>query len=96
MVTEKNKAVMKSTFALADWQGAMLKNAKSGWPTVNPNALFGTSLSFWSTMLAQNIQMTSTMLKGYSQILKPFHSASTANAFRLSGTRNPARTKKAR
>lgn len=87
MVTEKNNAMMKSTFALADWQGALVKNTKSDWPTINPNTLFGSGLSFWSTMLEQNIQLTSTMLKGYSQVLQPFHSASTANAFRLSRTR---------
>ena len=91
MVVEKNDAMMKSTSALADWQGALLKNTKPGWPAVNPNALFSTGLSFWSTMLAQNIEVASTMLKGYSQVLKPFHSASTANAFRLSGTRKRAR-----
>lgn len=87
MVTEKNNAMMKSAFAMADWQGALLKNAKPGWPAVYPKTLFNTGISFWSTMLAQNIQIASTMLKGYSQVLKPFHSASTANAFRLSGTR---------
>lgn len=91
MVTEKNNAMMKSTFALADWQGAILKNAKSGWPSINPNTLFGSGLSFWSTMLEQNIQLANTMLKGYSQVLKPFHAASTANAFRLSGTRKRKR-----
>src|SRR5690606_23376289 len=91
MVTEKNNAMMKSTFALADWQGAILKNAKSGWPSINPNTLFGSGLSFWSTMLEQDIQLANTMLKGYSQVLKPFHAASTANAFRLSGTRKRKR-----
>ncbi len=101
MITEKNKAMTKSAFALADWQSSLVrtsapgKSGKLDWPLTNPSALwtsgFNSGFSLWSDMMARNIELSGAMLKGYAQVLKPFHSASTANAFRLSGVRKKVR-----
>lgn len=82
MVTEKNQAMMKSTSAANKWRASALKPYP--WPQfTNPWQAFDFGSSAASDMMAQNAQWSKMMLNGFSRTMSPFHSASTANAARL-------------
>lgn len=87
MVTEKNQAMMKSTSAANKWHASAMK--PYSWPKItNPWQAFDFSSSAASDMLAQNAQWSKMMLDGFSRTMSPFHSASTANAARLSSKKS--------
>lgn len=89
MVTEKSDAMAKGGAALADWQSSLMKHYGSSKNNLLP--LTSASPAVMSDLFASNVRLAGLMLNGYAQLLKPFHSASTANAFRLSGTKKPRR-----
>lgn len=83
MVTEKNQAMMKSASAASKWHSSAMKPYP--WPqVVMPWQMFDVSSSTAADMMAQNAQWSKMMLQGFSRTMSPFHSASTANAARLS------------
>lgn len=82
MVTEKNKALLKSTLAAGEWQAAY--RSKS-WPDFQlPWQAFNYNVFDAPNLLAQSIQWHKMMLNGFAKTMRPYHSASTANAARLS------------
>lgn len=84
MVTEKNQAMMKSASAATKWQNSAMQPYP--WPKmIMPWQALNASAFAASDMMAENAKWSKMMLQGFSRTMKPFHSASTANAARLSG-----------
>jgi hypothetical protein len=85
MVAEKNQALLQSATAAAPWQRAWqqywLQTATDKAP-----AKGGDVAAHW---MDQQFQFGKLMLQSLTATLQPFHKASTANAFRLSGTGKP-------
>lgn len=80
MVSEKNSAWLQGGTALMRWQESLLKQPPNAWLVPSSSAGFATL----SQLLAYSAHWTALSLKGFSQVMKPYHASSTANARRLS------------
>jgi hypothetical protein len=85
MVAEKNEALLKSMAAMAPWQNA----AGKYWTQALAGQTSETGRDMTSNLLDQQFQFGKLMLQSLTTTMKPFHKATTGNAFRLSGTRKP-------
>ena len=82
MVSEKQAAWLQANGALVRWQASVLQQAWSGsniWRTANLAAGTATAAQ-WLTLSSR---WTALSLNGFSQVMRPYHSRSTANARRL-------------
>lgn len=82
MVSEKSQAIMKSATAAGRWHSSTSKPWP--WPTVLPWQAMDLGVTAAQNLLTQQAQWSKMMLQGFSSTLRPFHSATTANAARLS------------
>lgn len=85
MVSEKSSAWLQGGNALLRWQESIAKHywrqSPAFWlvPTTATAAAATTS-----QLLGASTRWTALSLKGFSQVIKPYHTKSTANARRLS------------
>lgn len=82
MVTEKSQAMIKSATAAGRWHSSASKPWP--WPTTLPWQTADFGMAAAQDLLAQQAQWSKMMLHGFSNTLRPFHTATTANAARLS------------
>lgn len=88
MVSEKSSAWLQGGDALLRWQESIAKHywrqSPAFWlvPTTATTAAAATS-----QLLDASTRWTALSLKGFSQVIKPYHTKSTANARRLSRKR---------
>lgn len=85
MVAEKQQALLKSAAAAAPWQKAVQHYWSHGLASQAPGAKSNTA----ADLMNQQFQFGKMMLQSMTATMQPFHKASTANAFRLSGKRKP-------
>lgn len=81
MVSEKQKAVTNSLRAAGKWQSEAMTPLK--WPKAAPWLALDAGASAAGHLLAQHARWNKMMLEGFASTMRPFHSASTANALRL-------------
>lgn len=81
MVSEKQKAVLTSLQAVSKWQASAASLPK--WPAAAPWMAVDAGATAAGQWLSQHAKWNKMMLDGFSSTLRPFHSASTANALRL-------------
>jgi hypothetical protein len=82
MISEKQAAWLQANGALVRWQASVLQQAWSGsniWRAANLAAGTATATQ-WLTL---STRWTALSLSGFSQVMRPYHSRSTANARRL-------------
>jgi hypothetical protein len=89
MVAEKQQALLKSAAAAAPWQTAM----QQFWTQAATGQTPKTGGDMANNLMNQQFQFSKLMLQSLTATMQPFHKASTANAFRLSGKPKPKRIK---
>jgi|GEM_PF-1308419 len=86
MVAEKNQAWLRSAAAAAPWV--------QYWSQALAAQASGANANKAPDLISQQFQFGKLMLQSLTATMQPFHKASTANAFRLSGKRASASLKR--
>ncbi len=82
MISEKQAAWLQANGALVRWQASLLRQAWSG-PNIWRAASLAAGRATASQWLTLSSRWTALSLNGFSQVMRPYHSRSTANARRL-------------